>query len=170
MTSNKGTSFGLNTEEIEVLYRIIRDYKEAIPEESEYDSYDDFEEPIDKKVIVSILKKLSKNLSKEGRLKIDKGFLRKKYNTFNNRINEKAYVVIENGYAQLKTVEINYFNMDSAEFTKRKLDIYYKSRKYLIGYCHLRKAIRKFRTSRIEVAKLTEELYKIPKNFDKNKY
>ena len=60
--------------------------------------------------------------------------------------------------------------MESAEFSTRKLDIYYKSSKYVIGYCHLRKGIRKFRTSRISSAKLTNETYQIPKNFDKNKY
>ena len=69
----------------------------------------------------------------------------------------------------MKTVEISYFNMDGAEFKKRKLDIYYKSRKYTIGYCHLRKGIRKFRTSRIASAKLTDDNYKIPENFNKNK-
>ena len=60
--------------------------------------------------------------------------------------------------------------MESAEFSTRKLDIYYKSSKYVIGYCHLRKDIRKFRTSRIASAKLTDKNYKIPKNFNKNDY
>ena len=60
--------------------------------------------------------------------------------------------------------------MESAEFSKRKLDVYYKSRKYVIGYCHLRKEIRKFRTHRITSAKLTNNIYKIPEDFDKNMY
>ena len=60
--------------------------------------------------------------------------------------------------------------MESAEFSKRKIDIYYKSRRYTIGYCHLRKDIRKFRTSRISSAKITNETYQIPKDFDKNQY
>ena len=60
--------------------------------------------------------------------------------------------------------------MESAEFSERKIDIYYKSRKYVIGYCHLRKEVRKFRTSRITSAKLTKEFYKIPEDFNKNIY
>ncbi len=60
--------------------------------------------------------------------------------------------------------------MESAEFSKRKLDIYYKSRRYVIGYCHLRKGIRKFRTHRIASAKLINNNYKIPEDFDKNNY
>ena len=60
--------------------------------------------------------------------------------------------------------------MESAEFSKRKVDVYYKSRKYVIGYCHLRKGIRKFRISRIAFAKLTNDNYKIPGGFDKNEY
>ena len=34
----------------------------------------------------------------------------------------------------------------------------------------LRKAMRKFRTSRIAYVKLTDKTYKIPKNFNKNDY
>jgi len=70
----------------------------------------------------------------------------------------------------LKTIEITYFNMESADFSKRKLDVYYKSRRYTIGYCHLRKDIRKFRTNRIASAKLTIDSYKIPSNFNKKDY
>jgi len=60
--------------------------------------------------------------------------------------------------------------MESADFSKRKLDVYYKSRRYTIGYCHLRKDIRKFRTNRIASAKLTIDSYKIPSNFNKKDY
>jgi predicted DNA-binding transcriptional regulator YafY len=60
--------------------------------------------------------------------------------------------------------------MESAQFNKRQIDVYYASARYTIGYCHLRNAMRKFRTSRIASAKLTDKTYKIPKNFNKNDY
>ncbi len=54
---------------------------------------------------------------------------------------------------------------------KREKSIFIiQSRKYVIGYCHLRNDIRKFRTSRINTAKLTTDKYKIPEEFDKNDY
>ena len=166
-------ALNLKPEELAVIYKIIKDYEENAPEDEEEfynDRYDENEEPIDKKLLSSILKKISKQLPEENKEEIDKDFLRKKYHTFNNSINEKAYAIIEKAFEQLKTVDIKYFSMESAEFSKRNLDIYYKSRKYTIGYCHLRKSVRKFRTSRIASAKLTDSHYKIPKTFDKNDY
>ena len=160
-------------EEAEALYKIIKEYEKDAPEsDKEYydDYYDEYETPIKKKVIKSILSKISKLLPEKQRIEIDKDYLRKKYHTFNNEVDKKVYSVIEKAFSQLQTVEITYFNMGSGDFNKRKLDIYYKSRKYTIGYCHLRKDIRKFRTSRIASAKLTNETYKIPNDFDKNKY
>lgn len=163
----------LSTEELEAIYKIIRKYEQDTPEnEQEYydDYYDSYEDIINKSLIKSILVKISSNLPEKKREEIDKDFLRKKYHTFNNDIDEEVYSIIEKAFLQLKTIEIAYFNMESAEFNKRKLDVYYKSRRYIIGYCHLRKDIRKFRASRIASAKLTNESYKIPKSFDKNKY
>jgi predicted DNA-binding transcriptional regulator YafY len=53
-------------------------------------------------------------------------------------------------------------NHDSANLTsktsKREVDIYYLSRKYMIAFDHLREAMRKFRTSRVMKAKINEEL------------
>ena len=166
-------ALNLKPEELSAIYKIIKDFQEDIPDDEEEfynDYYDEYDEPIDKKMLKSILKKLSRQLPEEDKEEIDKDFLRKKYHSFNNYINEKAYSILEKAFEQLRTVEIEYFNMESAEFRKRRIDIYYKSRKYTIGYCHLRKAIRKFRTSRIASAKLTDLHYKIPKSFDKNGY
>lgn len=160
-------------EEIAVIYKIIKDYEENAPQDEEEfynEHYDEYDEPINKKLLSFILKKIGKHLPEEDKIEIDKDFLRRKYHTFNNSINERAYSIIEKAFEQLRTVEIEYFNMESADFRKRKIDIYYKSRKYTIGYCHLRKAIRKFRTSRIASAKFTDLHYKIPKHFNKNDY
>lgn len=162
-----------NKEEAKALYKIIKEYEKDAPEsDKEYydDYYDEYETPIKKKIIKAILSKISKILTEKQRIEIDKDYLRKKYHTFNNDVDERVYSIIEKAFSQLKTVEITYFNMESADFSKRKLDIFYKSRKYTIGYCHLRKDIRKFRTSRIASAKLTNDNYKIPKDFDKNQY
>src|SRR3989344_5019386 len=173
MKSNKEESFELTKEEAEALYKIVKEYEKDAPESDKkyYDDYyDEYETPIKKKIIKSILEKINNLLPEEQRVEIDKDFLRKKYHTFNNEVDERVYSVIEKAFSQLKTIEITYFNMESANFSKRELDIYYKSRKYTIGYCHLRKDIRKFRTSRIASAKLTSDHYKIPGDFDKNKY
>lgn len=163
----------LTKEENEAVYKIVKEYEENAPESNQehYDDfYDTYEEPIKKKLIKSVLAKISSNLPKYQREEIDKDFLRKKYHTFNNGVDEKVYSIIERAFSQLRTIEITYFNMETADFSKRKLDVYYKSRKYVIGYCHLRKAIRKFRTHRIASAKLTTDNYKIPEDFDKHKY
>ena len=163
----------LTKEEAEAIYKIVKEYeKDALKSDKEYydDYYDEYKTPIKKKIIKSILVKTGSILAGKHKSEIDKDFLRKKYHTFNNEIDERVYAIIEKAFAQLKTVEIKYFNMESAEFSKRKLDIYYKSRRYVIGYCHLRKGIRKFRTHRIASAKLTSDNYKIPEDFDKNSY
>ena len=163
----------LTKEEAEALYKIVKEYEKDAPEgDKEYydDYYDEYKTPIKKKIMKSIINKINNFLPKKQKEEIDKDFLRQKYHTFNNEINERVYSIIEKAFNQLKTIEIKYFNVGSAEFSKRKLDVYYKSRKYVIGYCYLRKDIRKFRTHRIASAKLTNDNYKIPGDFDKNNY
>lgn len=160
-------------EELEAVYQIVWKYHENAPENEEEaynDYYDEYEELISKKVISSILKKVAQQLPKETKEEMNKDFLRQKYHTYNNPINGKAYSTLRNAFEKLKTVEISYFNMDSAEFKKREIDVYYTSAKYTIGYCHLRKEMRKFRTSRIASAKITDKTYSIPKKFNKNDY
>lgn len=160
-------------EELKALYKLAKEYEENVPDSDEEvynDYYDEYEEPISKKIVDSILKKIAKYMPAEETEEIDKDFLRRKYHTFNNFVDEKVYATLKKALNQLQTTEIEYFKMDSAEFKKRMLDIYYTSSKYTIGYCHLRKDIRKFRTSRIGSARLTNSSYKIPKSFDKNDY
>jgi len=101
---------------------------------------------------------------------IDKDILTRRYHTFDHRIDEEVYEKINKSYNRKKTVEIEYFNTKSAEIIERMIDVYYKDRRYVIGYCHIRKAIRKFRTSRIISAKITDKNYSIPGDFDKNKF
>lgn len=158
--------------ELKKIYQILKAFDECLivnpSEDWELDYYD--ESIADKKGIKSILKKIEKYLPKEEFEETNKNILRRRYDAFNNQINEAVYRKIEKAFSEQKTIEIGYFNMSSAEVKKREIDVYHKTRKYVIGYCHIRKAIRKFRTSRIVSAKLTNKTYNIPKNFDKNKY
>ena len=166
-------SLNLNKEETKAIYKIVKEYEKYSPEsDKEYydDYYDTHKKPIKKKIIRSVLNKIGVFLPEKQREEINKEFLREKYHTFNNEINERVYSVIERAFSQLKTAEIKYFNMEGANFSRRKLDVYHKSRRYVIGYCHLRKGIRKFRTSRIASAKITNEIYQIPLEFNKNNY
>lgn len=162
-----------NNKELAAVYKILKEHDERTPkndEEAHFSYYDEYEPLIDGKMLSVLLKKAGNMIQSKEKEDIEKDFLRRRYSFYNNEVDEKAYAVLEKAFEQLKTVEIEYFNMESAEFTKRKIDVYYKSRRYTIGYCHLRKNIRKFRTSRISSAKLTKETYKIPKNFDKKDY
>lgn len=161
-----------NGNELKALYQIVKSFDEGLIENpSESWEMDYYEKPlVDRKPILTILKKIEEMLPKKERDGIIKDFLRRKYSTFNNEIDEKVYAVIEKAFDKLKTVEIGYFDMESAEVKKRPLDIYYKSRKYTIGYCHLKNAIRKFRTSRIVYARIIDKNYTIPNNFDKKDY
>ena len=165
-------SITLSTKEAAQIHQILKAFDEGLivnpSEDWELDYYD--EKIADRTCLKTIIKKIEKSLPKKESEKIKKTVLRRLYDTFNNEINESAYRKIETAFDNRKIIEIGYFDMASAETRKREIDVYYKTRKYVIGYCHLRKAIRKFRTSRIVTAKLTNKNYTIPANFDKNRY
>lgn len=162
----------LTKSELKKIYLIIKALKEGQltqPDEDwELDYYE--ERLIGKKDIGDILSKLKLLLSEEERKIIDRMVLTRKYSTFANEIDEKVYLKIEKTFASRNTVEIKYFSLEKGEPIKRKIDIYYKSRRYVITFCHLRNSIRKFRTSRIVSAKITNKKYSIPENFDKNEF
>ena len=163
---------GLSNAELKKIYQILRAFDGGLivnpTEDWEQDYYG--EKIADDKGLKEIIKKIERLLPEEEAKKVDKKVLRRKYDSFNNEIDEREYAVLERAFAKLNTVEIEYFNMERAEFDKRKIDIYHKSRRYTIGYCHIKRAIRKFRTSRIASVKLTNDNYKIPKDFDKKSY
>jgi predicted DNA-binding transcriptional regulator YafY len=172
-TNESGLLNELTADELLAVYKIVRENEESAPESDEeiYDDfYDEYEAPISKKVVRSVLKKIGNFLPKGQKEDVDKDFLRKKYHTYNNFVDEKVYAVLRKALDKLKSVNIEYFGMESAEFTKRKVDVYYTSSRYTIGYCHLRKDMRKFRTSRIAKAKIADSSYKIPRSFNKNDY
>ena len=165
-------SITLSKKEITQAYQILKAFDEGLivnpSEEWELDHYD--EKIADRNGLKPIIKKIEQSLPKKESEKTKKTILRRRYATFNNEINESVYKKIENAFNNNKTIEIGYFDMTFAKTIKREIDIYYKTRRYIIGYCHLRKAIRKFRMSRVVTSKLNDKNYKIPDNFDKNKY
>lgn len=158
--------------EMKSIYQVVKEYEENAPdEEEEYDDYyDEYRKGINKKTISAILDKISRLLPEEQTIRINKDFLQRKYHTFNNNINEKTYATLKKAFSKLKRVQIEYFNIEHADFIKRPVDIYYLSRRYAIGYCHLRKDMRKFRTSRIASAKIVNNSYTIPKTFNEKEY
>jgi predicted DNA-binding transcriptional regulator YafY len=89
---------------------------------------------------------------------------------FNNDVNEIAYRNVTKAFNERLTLEMKYFSMSQEKPIERKVDIYAKNSKYIVGFCHLRQAIRKFRLCRIMKAKVTDERYRIPKNFNKKDY
>lgn len=165
-------SITFSRKEATQVHQILKAFDEGLivnpSEDWELDHYD--ERIADKKGLKPIIKKIEKSLPVEESEETNKTFLRRRYDTFNNEIDESVYRKIENAFNNKKTVEIGYFNMASAETIKREIGVYHKTRRYVIGYCHLRKAMRKFKTSRIVTAKLTNKHYKIPDNFDNKRY
>ncbi len=162
----------LTTYELKKIYSVLKAYDENLivnpTEQWEMDHYD---EPLaDKNGLKQILRKIEFLLPKEEAEKSKKTILRRRYDTFNNEVNESVYRKVENAFYSRNSLEIGYFEMESAESIGRLIDVYYKSRKYVIAFCHLRQAIRKFRTSRIMSAKITEKTYLVPDDFNKNKY
>jgi len=162
----------LNKQELKKIYQILNAYDQNLivnPAESwEMDHYDEL--IADKRGLKQILKKIESLLPKEEVEESKRIALRRRYSSFNNEIDGGVYRKIEIAFESRNILEIEYFDMESAKVILRKVDIYYKSRKYIIAYCHLRKAIRKFRTSRITSAKITEKGYTIPSEFNKNEY
>jgi predicted DNA-binding transcriptional regulator YafY len=112
--------------------------------------------------IRKIYRKIRKMLAEEEIKELDKKVLLRKYHPYLATINEKVYSVIDKAFNERRTIEIEYFSMEKGEMNRRKIDVYYKSSRYVIAFCHLRKAIRKFRTPRIVNAKLINEKYAIP--------
>ena len=160
--SGKPQAINLSKEELLTLYRALKSNEENYSDgkaEIYNDYYDDYEKPIRKSVIGNILKKISSALPDKEVTETNKDFLRRKYRTFNNDVDQKVYSTLKKGLAGQITVAIEYFDMDSAEFIKREIDVYHTTARYTEAYCHLRKEDRTFRTSRIAKAKLTDKKY-----------
>ena len=154
-------------DELKGIYSISKGWKRAssapLLRNRELDHFD--ERLIDRRVIGRILEKLRRSLTKG-----DREMLLRKYSVYGSEVDEDVYSKLEKAFSNRNTVEIEYFSMEKAEGVRRKIDIHYKSRKYIIAFCHLKKAIRRFRPSRIMSARLSGEKYWIPEDFDKRKF
>jgi predicted DNA-binding transcriptional regulator YafY len=73
-----------------------------------------------------------------------------------------------------RTVELTYLSSQTPHPTRRSLDAYALVYRwgwwYVIGYCHLRQALRSFRLDRIESAQLTAGRFTRPADFDVQAY
>jgi predicted DNA-binding transcriptional regulator YafY len=157
----------ITKEEWEMIFRIISDYNTQ-----PYSHYDYYlgDDSIDEEDKQQLLIKISLFVSREFKSELKKEELRKKYHPFSSHLDRKVYDTLKKALIKQITLEIKYFKMESADFMVRKIDVYYTNARYTIAYCHMRKAIRKFRTGRITSARETGIRYNIPNNFDKNKY
>jgi predicted DNA-binding transcriptional regulator YafY len=161
----------LTSEEMVQIYLVLKAVQEGQlvypDEEWELDHFD--ERLIDRAKVERISRKLRKMLPEEDVENVDKKVLLRK-SSVGSEVNESVYSRLEKAFSRKRRVEIEYFSVEQARAVKRRIDIYYKSRRYVIAFCHLRGAIRKFRISRIVRAKSTEEVYSIPDDFDKREY
>jgi predicted DNA-binding transcriptional regulator YafY len=110
------------------------------------------------------------SLPKEQAEEIQRTVLLRRYHTYHDEVDERLYSTLNRAFRNKRRIEIDYFSMERAEATKREVDIYYLSRKYMIAFDHLRKAVRKFRISRVMKVRIRDESYEIPENFDKHAY
>lgn len=84
-------------------------------------------------------------------------------------INKEVINITRKGIELRRRLLISYYSFNKDESTQRKFDPYlieiYEGCYHLIGYCHLRNAIRDLRISRIIDIKLLNETYERPENF-----
>jgi predicted DNA-binding transcriptional regulator YafY len=75
---------------------------------------------------------------------------------------------------ELRRVNILYQSADSTESRAREVDPYALAYRngwwYLVGYCHLRRALRTFRLDRIQALTLLEGRFQVPEAFDAQAY
>ena len=73
-----------------------------------------------------------------------------------------------------RTVRIRYFTLHRGEETAREVDPYgivlHEGAFYLIGFCHLRKAIRTFLMDRIRQVEILGDIFKPPEGFSAKKH
>lgn len=75
-----------------------------------------------------------------------------------------------------RSLKIVYRTLEAGEAAERVIDPYYIEpassghASYVLGFCHLKQALRMFKIERIESAELTADPYTIPPDFDANTY
>jgi predicted DNA-binding transcriptional regulator YafY len=81
---------------------------------------------------------------------------------------------IQRALAEGRALRLTYFSMSRMAETERRVDPYHltdwNGGLYLIGYCHLRDAVRIFAVERIRVVALLHDTFTVPEEFDAQAY
>ncbi|MFD2043811.1 helix-turn-helix transcriptional regulator [Ornithinibacillus salinisoli] len=81
---------------------------------------------------------------------------------------------IEKSVASSLTLEIIYQKEHDPESSVRSLDpyglVFWIGKWYVVGHCHLRKAVRNFRVDRIHGLRLTDKTFERPKHFEAKEF
>jgi predicted DNA-binding transcriptional regulator YafY len=87
---------------------------------------------------------------------------------------ENTFQTVLEGCLKNRRLSFTYFSPAKEEMRERTVDPYhlfnYMGTWHLLGKCHLRKEIRDFALNRISGAKVLNEAYKVPVDFDFKKY
>jgi predicted DNA-binding transcriptional regulator YafY len=93
-----------------------------------------------------------------------------------NELYLKNLVKLAEAWMSQRQVKIKYQSLEAKKPTERVIDPYFIEpaapghASYVVAYCHMNNEIRVFKVERITSAELTAEKYKIPTDFDANKY
>ncbi len=160
-------------EELLALYSLIKMYVENQFMMQGYHGEDQHEDesykPISERDLKTILQKIKPLMEKEAFSKAKDIFIESKYGDWNRVPEESIIRKINKIMNNRKVACIEYYSPD-AGVSKRNVDIYARNARYIVGFCRLRKNIRKFRISRIVSIKVLEEIFETPEDFDKKKF
>jgi predicted DNA-binding transcriptional regulator YafY len=88
----------------------------------------------------------------------------------------RVLTTVAEAWVRQRMLKIVYRSLTAEEAGERVIEPYYiepaapEHDSYVVAYCHVRKEIRTFKMSRIEIVELTSEPYTIPSDFDANKF
>lgn len=81
---------------------------------------------------------------------------------------------IQRALAKQQALRVRYFSMSRAAETERRVDpyhlTYFNGGFYLIGYCHVRRAVRVFAVERMRAVTPLDETFTVPPDFDADAY
>jgi predicted DNA-binding transcriptional regulator YafY len=159
----------LSVSDLKVIYELLKNVDEGLVENPEEDWEMEYhDEPlVDRKALKSLIRKVRGLLPEDAVKDSDKKIMMRKYSGFSRGPDEKVYARLEKAFKGRKRASVEYFSPSEGDVTRREIDVYYLSRRYIVAFCHKRNAIRKFRADRFISAKLTDAGYKIPESFDK---
>ena len=84
------------------------------------------------------------------------------------------FAAIQDALMERRRLRLRYYSMSRDEVTDRRVDPYHLTLHvggfYLVGYCHLRQAVRIFAVERIRECEVLAVRFEIPEKFDVEKY